>query len=153
MLAAIFSLRWCYSGQCSLKFPLNPSNQVSLQGFVNKAIESVVMLLCRTRKMKKCSMLKSCCNFLSQKHPILKATCSQLYLSSTGGTVFDIKVTGAQTIVLPGGKGDVFLLICSQGLFSVILGQDFPVTLSTALKYVTVLSYNYSINLTGTSLV
>lgn len=64
-----------------------------------------------------------------------------------GGTVFDMKATRAQTIVLPGGKGDVFLLICSQGLYSVFLGQDFPVTLSTALKHVTVLSYNYSINL------
>jgi len=61
-----------------------------------------------------------------------------------GGTLFDIKATGPLTIVLPGGKGDVFLLICSQGLYSVFLGQDFPVTLTTALKYVTILSYNIS---------
>lgn len=45
------------------------------------------------------------------------------------------------------GKGDVFFPICSQGLYSVFLDLDFPVTLSTVLKYVTVLSYNYSINL------
>lgn len=64
-----------------------------------------------------------------------------------GGTVFAIKATTAETTVLPGGKGDVFLLICSQGLYSAFLGQDFPVPLSTALKCVTVLSYNYSINL------
>lgn len=32
-------------------------------------------------------------------------------------------------------------------VYSILLGLDFPVTLSTALKYVTVLSYNYSINI------
>lgn len=53
------------------------------------------------------------------------------------GTVFDTKATRAQTIALPGGKGDVFPFICSQGLYLAFLGQDFRVTLSAALKYVT----------------
>lgn len=74
---------------------------------------------------------------------VLEMSCFKSHMFSAlfvlkGGTVFDIKATRAQTIVLLGGKGDIFLFFCSEGLYSVFLGQDFPVTLSTALKYVTV---------------
>lgn len=50
--------------------------------------------------------------FLSEMSYFKSRTFSALFVRK-GRTVFDIKATRAQTVVLPGGKGDVFLLICS----------------------------------------
>lgn len=105
------------------------------------------MLLCRTRKRKNCSMIKTYCKFLSQKCLILNATCSQICFFSKAVLYLTSGQLELKLFCYLLEKGDVFFPICSQGLHSVFLDLDFPVTLNTALKYIIVLSYNYSINL------
>lgn len=142
-----FSLRSCYSSVVQnfhWKISISP-NQISIQGLVNKV--KILWCFYAAPEREKLQYDKDLLQIFVSKKSYFNATCSQLCFFSKAVLYLTSGQVELKLFCYLVEKGDVFFPICSQGLYSVFLDLDFPVTLSTVLKYVTVLSYNYSINL------